>query len=91
MAPAPNIWLEFCSTYLATGAIRRGIEAVGADRVLFGSDYPLIALPYMVAAYADAELSRRFDSRPVTARRAGRAPVCTDARKESVDRSGPMS
>jgi predicted TIM-barrel fold metal-dependent hydrolase len=57
VAPAPNIWLEFCSTYLATGAIRRGIEAVGVDRVLFGSDYPLISLPYMVAAYADAGLS----------------------------------
>jgi predicted TIM-barrel fold metal-dependent hydrolase len=57
VAPAPNIWLEFCSTYLATGAIRRGIEAVGVDRMLFGSDYPLIAFPYMVAAYEDAELS----------------------------------
>jgi len=57
VASVPNIWLEFCSTYLATGAIRRGIEAVGVDRVLFGSDYPLIGLPYMVAAYADAELT----------------------------------
>jgi predicted TIM-barrel fold metal-dependent hydrolase len=57
VAPAPNIWLEFCSTYLATGAIRRGIEAVGIDRLLFGSDYPLISLPYMVAAYADAALT----------------------------------
>lgn len=57
VAPASNIWLEFCSTYLATGAIRRGIDAVGVDRVLFGSDYPLIALPYMVAAYLDAELT----------------------------------
>ena len=58
VAPAPNIFIEFCSTYLATGAIRRGIEAVGADRVLFGSDFPLIAQPYMLAAYEDAGLSR---------------------------------
>lgn len=57
LAPAPNIYLEFCSTYLTTGAIRRGIEAVGPERVLFGSDYPLISLPYMRAAYEDAELS----------------------------------
>ncbi len=57
VASAPNIWLEFCSTYLATGAIRRGIEAVGIDRVVFGSDYPLIALTYMAAAYADAGLT----------------------------------
>lgn len=54
---APNIFIEFCSTYLATGAIRRGIEAVGIERVLFGSDFPLISLPYMRAAYQDAELS----------------------------------
>jgi predicted TIM-barrel fold metal-dependent hydrolase len=57
LAEAPNVYLEFCSTYLATGAIRRGIEAVGIERVLFGSDFPLIALPYMRAAYDDAELS----------------------------------
>jgi predicted TIM-barrel fold metal-dependent hydrolase len=57
VAPAPNIWIEFCSTYLATGAIRRGIDAVGVDRVLFGSDYPLISLPYMVTAYEEAGLN----------------------------------
>jgi predicted TIM-barrel fold metal-dependent hydrolase len=57
LTPAPNIYLEFCSTYLATGAIRRGIEAVGAERVLFGSDFPLISLGYMRAAYEDAELT----------------------------------
>ncbi|HET8523195.1 MAG TPA: amidohydrolase family protein [Thermomicrobiales bacterium] len=57
LVPAPNIYLEFCSTYLATGAIRRGIDAVSAERVLFGSDFPLISLGYMRAAYEDAELS----------------------------------
>jgi predicted TIM-barrel fold metal-dependent hydrolase len=57
VAAQPNIVIEFCSTYLASGAIRRGIEAVGINRVLFGSDFPLIALPYMRAAYLDTELS----------------------------------
>lgn len=57
VAESPNIVIEFCSTYLATGAIRRGIEAVGMERVFFGSDFPLIALPYMRAAYEDAELT----------------------------------
>jgi predicted TIM-barrel fold metal-dependent hydrolase len=57
VADQSNIVIEFCSTYLASGAIRRGIESVGIDRVLFGSDFPLIALPYMRAAYHDAELS----------------------------------
>jgi predicted TIM-barrel fold metal-dependent hydrolase len=57
VAPAANIFLEFCSTYLVTGAIRRGIDAVGVDRVLFGSDFPLISEPYMLAAYEDADLT----------------------------------
>jgi predicted TIM-barrel fold metal-dependent hydrolase len=56
-AESPNIVTEFCSTYLGTGAIRRGIEAVGVERVLFGTDFPLIHIPYMRAAYEDAELS----------------------------------
>jgi predicted TIM-barrel fold metal-dependent hydrolase len=57
VADEPNIHIEFCSTYLATGAIRRGVEAVGVDRVLFGSDFPLISLEYMRIAYQEAELS----------------------------------
>jgi hypothetical protein len=57
LAPAANIWLEYCSTYLTVGAIRRGINAVGVGRLLYGSDFPLIAQPYMRAAYDDAELS----------------------------------
>jgi predicted TIM-barrel fold metal-dependent hydrolase len=57
VAQEPNIVIEFCSTYLATGAIRRGIEAVGVERVLFGSDFPLISLEYMRIAYAEAELT----------------------------------
>ncbi len=57
VAGEPNIVIEFCSTYLATGAIRRGIEAVGIERVLFGSDFPLISLEYMRIAYGEAELS----------------------------------
>ncbi len=57
LSQAPNIVIEFCSTYLAPGAIRRGIEAVGVDRVLFGSDFPLLSLEYMRVAYESAELS----------------------------------
>ncbi|MBX3072062.1 MAG: amidohydrolase family protein [Thermomicrobiales bacterium] len=57
VAQEPNIVIEFCSTYLAAGAIRRGIEAVGVERVLFGSDFPLISLEYMRIAYEEAELT----------------------------------
>ena len=58
IAPARNIFLEFCSTYLSVGAIRRGIDAAGIERVLYGSDFPLISEAYMLAAYADAALTR---------------------------------
>jgi predicted TIM-barrel fold metal-dependent hydrolase len=57
LASAANIYIEFCSTYLTTGAIRRGIDAVGVHRVLFGSDFPVISLPYMLTAYEDAALT----------------------------------
>lgn len=54
---ASNIFTEFSSTYLAVGAIRRGIEELGYERILFGTDYPLISARYMAAAYEDAELT----------------------------------
>lgn len=57
IAAAPNIFLEFCSTYLTVGAIRRGIEAAGIDRILYGSDFPLISEAYMLTAYDEAELT----------------------------------
>ncbi len=63
VADVDIIVIEFCSTYLARGAIRRGIEAVGVERVLFGSDFPLISLPYMRTAYVEAELTADEASR----------------------------
>ena len=62
LAPAPNIYLEFCSTYLAVGAIQRGLNAVGPERLLFGSDFPLISLPYMLACYEEVGLRVRSRS-----------------------------
>ena len=66
VSQASNIVIEFCSTYLAVGAIRRGIEAVGVGRVLFGSDFPLISLEYMRVAYDEAELSSEEESAILT-------------------------
>jgi len=54
---AENIAVDFCSTFLPVGAIRRGIDVLGVQRVLFGSDFPQIGLPYMRACYEDAELT----------------------------------
>jgi predicted TIM-barrel fold metal-dependent hydrolase len=38
----PNIFLETCSTFRTPGAIEELVEGAGADRVLFGSDQPLM-------------------------------------------------
>jgi predicted TIM-barrel fold metal-dependent hydrolase len=38
----PNVYLETCSTYRTPGVIEQLVEEAGADRVLFGSDTPLM-------------------------------------------------
>ena len=38
----PNVYLETCSTYRTPGLIELLVETVGADRVLFGTDMPLM-------------------------------------------------
>jgi len=38
----PNVYLETCSTFRSPGVIEELVEKAGADRVLFGSDTPLM-------------------------------------------------
>ena len=38
----PNVYLETCSTYRKPGLIEESVDKVGADRVLFGTDMPLM-------------------------------------------------
>ncbi len=38
----PNVYLETCSTFRTPGVIEQLVTAGGADRVLFGSDIPLM-------------------------------------------------
>ena len=38
----PNVYLETCSTFRSPGVIEQLVEEAGADRVLFGSDIPLM-------------------------------------------------
>ncbi len=56
-AQADNLYLEFCTTYPWRGAVRAAIDSVGPERVLFGSDFPLIDPGYVLGHYGDAELS----------------------------------
>jgi predicted TIM-barrel fold metal-dependent hydrolase len=38
----PNVYLETCSTFRAPGVVEKLVDQAGADRVLFGSDTPLM-------------------------------------------------
>ncbi len=38
----PNVYLETCSTFRTPGVIEQLVNEAGADRVLFGSDVPLM-------------------------------------------------
>ena len=38
----PNVYLETCSTFRVPGLIEKLVDRVGAERVLFGSDTPLM-------------------------------------------------
>ena len=38
----PNIYLETCSTFRTPGVIEQLVNEAGADRVLFGTDMPLL-------------------------------------------------
>jgi hypothetical protein len=38
----PNVYLETCSTYRTPGVIEQLVDEAGAERVLFGSDSPLM-------------------------------------------------
>lgn len=53
----PNAWLEICSTCTDPRKLRAAIEAVGADRILFGTDSTLFAPEYTHGCIVDMGLS----------------------------------
>ena len=53
----PNIYLETCSSGADAGTIEYMVEHAGADRVLYGSDMPLMGARFQVARIATAEIS----------------------------------
>lgn len=54
---SPNLYLEICSTWTDPEKIRAAIDAVGVERVLFGSDATLFDVAHMLGAVEDAGLS----------------------------------
>ncbi|HOR01618.1 MAG TPA: amidohydrolase family protein [Anaerolineae bacterium] len=54
---SPNLYLEVCSTWTDPEKVRLAVAAVGAERVLFGSDATLFDAAYALGAMEDAGLS----------------------------------
>ena len=53
----PNIYLETCSTYRTPGVIEELVDGAGADRVLFGSDIPLMDPRAQIGKIITADIS----------------------------------
>ena len=53
----PNVYLETCSTYRTPGVIEQLVNEAGADRVLFGSDMPLMDPRPQIGKILTARLS----------------------------------
>jgi len=52
----PNIYLELCCSAVESSKVERAVEALGPQRVLFGSDATLFDPVYMLAMYEEAGL-----------------------------------
>ena len=53
----PNVYLETCSTFRTPGAIEELVNGAGADRVLYGSDVPLMDHRPQVGKIITADIS----------------------------------
>ncbi len=54
---SPNFYLETCSTYRAPGVIEELVGEAGADRVLYGSDMPLMDPRAQIGKIITADIS----------------------------------
>ncbi|MEM7131018.1 MAG: amidohydrolase family protein [Chloroflexota bacterium] len=53
----PNVYLETCSTYRSPGVIEQLVEEAGADRVVYGSDLPLMDPRAQIGKIITAQIS----------------------------------
>jgi predicted TIM-barrel fold metal-dependent hydrolase len=53
----PNILLDTCGSQPEEGYLQRAVEILGADRVLYGSDYPVRAFSTQLARIDSVEMS----------------------------------
>jgi len=54
----PNTYLEVCGSVQDRDRIREAVDAVGAERILFGSDMTLINPVYIIGVIEDADIPR---------------------------------
>jgi predicted TIM-barrel fold metal-dependent hydrolase len=54
----PHLYLELCGSFTTGVWIKRMVDAVGAERVIYGSDFPFIELRYGLGRVVFAPLSR---------------------------------
>lgn len=53
----PNLYTEFCNSWVEPGKIRATIDAVGADKVMFGTDAGLFDPAFCAGIYEEADLT----------------------------------
>jgi predicted TIM-barrel fold metal-dependent hydrolase len=53
-----NIYMEFCCSALEIDKVRRTIDLIGADHILFGSDFDLIHPGFIAGSYEEAGLTQ---------------------------------
>jgi len=53
----PNLYLEPCTTWADADKIRIAVDEIGAERLLFGSDYSLFDPAHSLGMIEDADLS----------------------------------
>jgi hypothetical protein len=52
----PNIYCELCSSVCYNGAMEKLVEEVGADRIVYGSDTPLMDAGYQLGRVLGAKI-----------------------------------
>ncbi len=57
--PAPNLCIEYCYSRATHHRIREGLDILGPERVLFGSDQTLLSPSGQIGLYHDARLTAR--------------------------------
>lgn len=58
MVDLPNVYFEFCSSGIA-GRIRRSMDILGPERILFGTDSQLFSPWFEYGAYFEAFKNER--------------------------------